>query len=291
MERSSKSHSFGGDWTEEKLLKVQKYLQEYTKALKNQPFITYYIDAFAGTGYRTVKKSAHKDDLLFPELGEDDTQRFLDGSAKKALKIIIPFSHYIFIEKSKSKAKELEALKDEHPERDIQIVIEDANLYLEKWCTAMGSYDRAVLFLDPFGMEVKWETISHIAQTKKIDMWYLFPAGGVMRHLRRDGKIDEKGLNNLNTIFGDNNWFNHFYDNIRQLGLFGNEDYIVKTADCEALKQFLLKKLKSIFSGVAENPLILCNSNNTPLYILCFAAGNEKGAKVALKIANYILKR
>jgi hypothetical protein len=29
---------------------------------------------------------------------------------------------------------------------------------------------------------------------------------------------------------------------------------------------------------------------NNPLYLLCFAAGNDKGAPIAVKIANHILK-
>ena len=41
---------FGGDWTEQKLEVVQKYLGAYTTALKNQPFKKLYIDAFAGSG-------------------------------------------------------------------------------------------------------------------------------------------------------------------------------------------------------------------------------------------------
>jgi len=45
------------------------------------------------------------------------------------------------------------------------------------------------------------------------------------------------------------------------------------------------------FAGVAENPLLLRNSKNNPLYLLCFASGNPRGAKTAIKIAQDILKR
>jgi three-Cys-motif partner protein len=44
-------HSFGGDWTREKLERVKAYLDAYMTALKNQRFKLGYIDAFAGTGY------------------------------------------------------------------------------------------------------------------------------------------------------------------------------------------------------------------------------------------------
>jgi len=46
-----------------------------------------------------------------------------------------------------------------------------------------------------------------------------------------------------------------------------------------------------VFADVAENPLVLRNSRNTPLYLLCFAAGNSEGAKTAVKIAQNILKQ
>lgn len=48
--------------------------------------------------------------------------------------------------------------------------------------------------------------------------------------------------------------------------------------------------LKTIFAGVAEQPGVLRNSANNPLYLLCFAVGNKKGAPVALRIAKHLLK-
>jgi hypothetical protein len=48
--------------------------------------------------------------------------------------------------------------------------------------------------------------------------------------------------------------------------------------------------LKSIFAGVSDTPGVLRNSANCPLYLLCFAAGSVKGAPIALKIANHLLK-
>ena len=64
-----------------------------------------------------------------------------------------------------------------------------------------------------------------------------------------------------------------------------------KTADHEAIGRFLVKQLKKIFPGVAENPLRLYNSTGCPLYLFCFAAANEKGAQTAVKIAQHILSK
>jgi hypothetical protein len=48
--------------------------------------------------------------------------------------------------------------------------------------------------------------------------------------------------------------------------------------------------LKTIFPGVAGEPAVLHNLTNSPLYLLCFAAANERGATIALDIANHLLK-
>jgi hypothetical protein len=52
-------HRFGGSWTEIKLNAVSDYLNFYTPLLNAKPspanpFETWYVDAFAGTGDRAV---------------------------------------------------------------------------------------------------------------------------------------------------------------------------------------------------------------------------------------------
>jgi len=46
-----------------------------------------------------------------------------------------------------------------------------------------------------------------------------------------------------------------------------------------------------VFAAVAEEPKVLRNSTNCPLYLLCFAVGNKQGAPIALRIANHLLKK
>jgi hypothetical protein len=53
---------------------------------------------------------------------------------------------------------------------------------------------------------------------------------------------------------------------------------------------YFVDRLKTIFPGVAERPAVLLNSERSPLYLFCFAAANEKGAPIALNIANHLLK-
>ncbi len=107
--------TFGGDWTEEKLNRVSKYLKAYSTIMKEYNFTYAYIDAFAGTGYRTLKDEEEPNTLLLPELVEQESKKFLDGSARIALQIKPEFKKYIFIEQDENKVNELEKLKIDFP--------------------------------------------------------------------------------------------------------------------------------------------------------------------------------
>lgn len=280
---------FGGSWTEKKLERVHKYLSAYTTIMNKQPFHFAYIDAFAGTGYRTLKESENSSELMFPEMLE-----FLDGSARVALKVEPRFDTYIFIEKDKDRFSELQKLKEDFPHlRDrIELVRADGNTHVQNLCSYnwLSSARRAILFLDPYGMEVKWQTIESIANTKAIDLWLLFPIGvAVNRLLRKDGQIDESIRKTLDEFFGTRDWFNEFYKENEELTLFENSSKLQKVANWEAIERYFIQRLQSIFTEVAKNPLRLYNSRGTPLYLLCFAVGNPKGAPIAVKIAQHIL--
>jgi hypothetical protein len=73
--------------------------------------------------------------------------------------------------------------------------------------------------------------------------------------------------------------------------LFGDVSRTEKAADLEAVGKYFVRRLETVFCRVAQNPLPLLNSCNCPLYLLCFAVGNPKGAPTAIKIAQDILRR
>jgi three-Cys-motif partner protein len=185
-----RAHRFGGDWTTAKLNVIAGYLRSYTTALKDQPskehpFVKGYIDAFAGTGYRDARQDDRDEDtsqaLLLPDLAGTEPQALLDGSARLALKTQPRFDRYIFIERSPERCAQLELLKQEFPDlaANIRIRPGDANAEIQELCSKEKDWSshRAVLFLDPYGMQVDWSTIQAIARTKAIDLWVLFPLG------------------------------------------------------------------------------------------------------------------
>ncbi len=297
--RGHGEHRFGGDWTTRKLEVLAKYLQRYTTALKNKPtprrpFRKLFIDAFAGTGYREARHSNadSSQSALFPDLAEPEPQALLDGSARLALRTEPQFDGYVFIERNAERCARLEGLKAEFSALADRIVIRqgDANTEIQALCSSDWRSQRAVLFLDPYGMQVEWTTIEAIARTKAIDLWLLFPLGiGVNRLLTRSGDIPESWRRRLTLLLGTDDWFEEFYQVSATPTLFGNDQELVK-AKMETIGRYFNNRLKGIFAGVASEPGVLRNSTNNPLFLLCFAVGNERGKEIALRIANHLLK-
>lgn len=295
-DRKDTEHKFGGEWTTVKLKVLAKYLQAYTTALKETPFQKLYIDAFAGTGYRDVRHDEEDDssqNTLFPDMAEPEPQLFLDGSARLALRVNPQFDQYIFIERSPERCARLESLKSEFPglASKIDICQEDANAKIQELCATDWRLTRAVLFLDPYGMQVEWKTIEAISKTKAIDLWLLFPLGiGVNRLLTKSGDIPNSWRRRLDLLLGTEDWYDEFYRVETTPTLFGeNKETLIKTK-METIGRYFNNRLKSVFVGVAEKPGVLRNSTNNPLYLFCFAVGNERGKDIALRIARHLLK-
>jgi hypothetical protein len=215
---SRSNHEFGGDWTEQKLDILDKYLGAYSaifrKNEKAKFFKTIYVDAFAGTGVIEQSNAESED---------DQAAKLLAGSASRAIRR--SFDKYIFIEKAADRVSKLQELKKTSGVgNNIEIRRGDANAELLK-------------------------------------------------------------------LINETDWKKKFYLKSNQGELWGGETVTTsRTADWRAVKTFFVERLQSVFSKVHPKPAVLRNSNNTPLYLLCFAAANPVGAKTALKIADHLLK-
>jgi hypothetical protein len=159
-------------------------------------------------------------------------------------------------------------------------------------CDGDWSPRRAVIFLDPYGMQVEWSTIEMISNTHAIDLWLLFPLGmGVNRLLKRSGDIPYSWRQRIDLLLGTTNWYEEFYKfEVTQQTLFGDTEERVIKASTATIGRYFNDRLGSIFAGVAPEPGVLRNSRNSPLYLLCFAVANMRGKDIALRIANHLLK-
>lgn len=291
----TQQHRFGGPWTVKKLEVLRKYLSAYTQVMKNTQFRTAYIDAFAGTGRIDAKRdpvSEHQ--RSFFEGDETDGTAFLDGSARVALKIEPPFDRYIFVERSQARCDELAQLKAEFHALADSIVIEcgEANHVIRTLCNRSWFGDRAVLFLDPYGMQVEWSTVEAISNTGAIDMWLLFPLGmGANRLITNDGEMPASWEARLTSFFGTEEWKDRFYARYPEKGLFGSREVRQKRVTEEGIKGYVSQRLDKLFPGVSSSVGRLKNSTGSTLYLLFFAAANPNGAAIARRIADSLLRK
>jgi len=295
----SREHKFGGQWTDEKLERIRKYLTAYTtifNANEQARFLsTTYVDAFAGTGHHVPSSTKNEMEALLWEVENDpEAQKFKKGSAAIALDVDPEFDNYLFIEKDPSKILELEALRSNHTTKAdrISIVADEANEVLGRFARETDwRKNRAVVFLDPYGMSVEWSTIQALGNTNGVDLWILFPLGQAVNRLLMRNQVPTGGwADALTRCFGTDEWQDEFYEPSAQMSLLDDSPGVQKVATFESIAKFFKKRLATCFSGVAENSLSLCNSKNSPLFLLCFASANEKGSKTAIRIANDLLR-
>ncbi|MGB2753488.1 MAG: three-Cys-motif partner protein TcmP [Phycisphaerae bacterium] len=284
--------AFGSGWTEKKLNILAAYLSKYNTVLKKQSFTRVYLDAFAGTGYRKKREREFAVRGIFADIEEEEPQRFLKGSAKRSLEVEPPFHKYIFVESDPAKVRALTRLKQEHKSKAgaITIVKDDANKFVRKYCRAENwRTTRAVVFLDPFATEVAWTTIKAVASTRAIDVWILFPLMAINRLLAKDPQ--KACWDRLTDVFGTEEWFERFYSTSRRNTIFGKPLKVIrKRCNFRQIGEFYRERLQAIFAGVCQKPTVFRNSRRSPLFQLFFAAGNARGAPIALRIADHLLR-
>jgi three-Cys-motif partner protein len=281
--KDTASHEFGGGWTVLKLEALKRYLPAFTTALSKRNFKLFYIDGFAGTGQCDISIN-----------GERKT---VDGSAKIALEVVPPFNEYWFIEKSDKNAQALNSLAAASNNKKIEILLEDANTALRGFCQRHDWRNtRAVLFLDPYGMQVEWQTLDIVAKTGGIDLWYLFPLSGLYRQMSiKADNIDNDKRNAISRCLGTDDWLNKFYSVPPQQNLFETPSMIREQGKTDGLLKYISDRLKTLFPSVSEPKILYQNeggdSPGAPLFALYFAVSNPSPSaqKVARPIADYIL--
>ncbi len=284
-------HEFGGVSTDLKLAMVKGYLTAFTTALQRRFEHLWYIDAFAGTGERTVRLEAQDGSLFDPPAGERVERR--PGSARIAIETNPPFDRIIFMDRNRRHCEALRLLRNKYPNRKIDIIEDDANIAIERLVTGHKWFNtRAVMFLDPYGMSVQWDTLKAIRGTKAIDVWYLVSLSGLFRQAARDhGAVDETKRAALTRMLGTTEWEDIWYKRAESEDLFGQVDETyARIANVEAIESFVTERLGTLFPKVLK-PLRLNNSRGTPQFALFFAISNSEPQAIGLatKIANHIL--
>lgn len=279
---------FGGAHTERKLKVLESYLRAYTTALSSKFHLTY-VDAFAGTG--EIPKAAVGG--LLPDIADADDVML--GSADRASRLTTPFDAYLLIEKNAAKAARLEAHVWQSPVSERCTVVQgDANDAIAKFCAAMDTKrERAVVFLDPYGSQVNWETVASLGQTRAVDLWYLFPAGmSVHRQVSTKGSVHETHEASLDRIFGTAEWRDRFVKTSTENDLFGAADAVEKLVTPESATEFFIERLRTEFNGVVLDSWLPLGRGGAHWYSLVFASANpsEKAIALTKRLATAVMR-
>jgi len=153
---------------------------------------------------------------------------------------------------------------------------------------------RAVLFLDPYGMQLEWSTLEKVAATKAIDVWFLFSLAGLYRQATRQlADIDEHKRAALTRMFGSDAWEKELYPKTVREDLFDgiSEEPRRRSADVAGLEVYAKTRLETIFAAVLKPlPLPLLKKPQRFLLFLCISNDDPKAIGLATKIGNHILR-
>jgi three-Cys-motif partner protein len=292
---------WGGSWTEKKLDAFESYVKAYLNIMNKNPYWkTIYFDGFAGSG--EIEKEINPLYLKL-ELPEEEESVY-KGAAERitSLNANYKFDYYYFIEKKQEAISSLESKIKNNvllKKSKYKCIAGNCNEELKNLAEALhktkSEYSNskkyaALILLDPFGMQIDWESISNLKDTKS-DVWILLPTAIIVNRLL-DHKGELKYTNKLQSFFGltEQEIREYFYIKTGQHNLFESEFEDLKKVynPIEKIADLYIKQLKTIWAFVSEKPLRLESSNGRPLFHFVFASNNKSAVNIAKDI---ILKK
>lgn len=296
-----------GPWAQAKLDILGRYLSAYTTVFhginrtraedRRDPFKTVYVDAFAGAGTARIRKGEPSAPAptalpLVETVRDQDpgVRLVIAGSPRRALEVAHPFDVYVFIEQAPDRLALLNELATEFGARlgpnRVLVRAGDCNAYLQNqlldprrdWRVWRG-----LVFLDPFGMDVPWETVERLGATRSIEVFINFPLHMcIQRFMRRNpDEITPAEYDRLDRYFGGRGWFDEAYE--RRTNMFAASAVVKRDDANERLLAWYRGRLAQHFGYVSPAGLI----NNTvggPLYYLIHAGPNKTGSKIASEV-------
>lgn len=297
--------TWGGKWTVEKLDAFEKYVRAYL-TIMNKHRDAYgwkllYFDGFAGSGSRNQEEEEQEVKIAYDLFEEEVTIEDLnvyEGAAERVVKIegskMRSFDHFYFVDKNEESCKALEEkLGCYNTNGKKHFLNKDANEAVKMLANTLRNNNdcKALAFLDPFGMQIDWASIETLKDLS-VDLWILVPTGVIINRLL-ERKIDQqKGLahaDKLQSFFGltESEIKSMFYTEAQMPTLFGEETVITKTRNSiRKIAQLYIKRLQGVFPYVTEDPLVLLNNHNVPIYHLVCASKNKTALKIAQDIIN-----
>jgi three-Cys-motif partner protein len=254
-----------GFWSEKKYSLMGGYCEIFNAGIKNKFKNRVYIDLFAGAGYAPIKGK----------------NKIVKSSSLIALSIPTPFTKYIFCEMDKEKISALEVrARREFPNTDMVFIHGDSNKNVDKIVEQvhkLGISTISFAFVDPFSLNLHFETIEKLSKVGRIDFLILL---ALMMNANRNihNFIDEESKV-IDLFIKKPNWRESFLK-----GETRKEDFIKFIADI--YDQNMLK-LGYKVKNEGLKPKVDADEYNLSLYYLAFYSKSPLGNKFFSEIQKY----
>ena len=310
MAKTDNTHvkGWGGPWTEQKLDCFTRYVKAYLTIMnayrEKYHWKLLYFDGFAGCGDRKLQEDALDKTIdIFGDQNVDEMDiNLYQGAAERVVRLeqeMAGFDFYYFSDKYEDNLTRLELKLAGYNTKGRKIFrANDANVETKNLAQAMKRdaetpqsvshpyHLKTLCLLDPFGMSIDWETIEQLAG-KSLDLWILVPTGSIIsRLIKNDGSL--MFPKTLERFFGlpQEQITERFYTKTYEPNLFGEEtEKVVKTKNVIAeIANLYCEQLGTLFPYVTNEPLVLYNRNNVPIFHFVCASFNKTAVKIAQEI-------
>lgn len=254
-----------GAWGEKKYKLVGGYCDIFTTGMRYKWGKLVYIDLFSGSGYARIK----------------DTNKIVKSSALISLSIPNKFDKYIFCEADEDKLNALKSrVEREFPNIDVEYVLGDSNENISKIVSIVPKHTdtQGILrfcFVDPFSLNLKFETIDKLSRVGKIDFLILLAL--LMDANRNFVYYVEENSKKIDDFIGDTNWRIPFKN-----GDVRSEDFIKFLSDKYDANMKNLGYVEPV-----DKHRVKIDNKNIPLYYLAFYSKNPRGNDFFKKVEKY----
>jgi len=250
-----------GRWAIEKLDYVARYINVFETSMRNKWSVRYYVDLMAGPGKNRLK----------------ETGQIILGSPLLALITTYPFTGYFFADLSEGNTQALQqrCTASPHCER-VNILTSDCNVLVENIVVRIKRDDWRSLnlaFLDPEGLELKWETVAKLASVRRMDLIINYPQGGLNRCMRQAFEAEHKTIVDL--FFGGQEW-REVYRSYLQRRLRGSIHRHLVDLYKGKLQNLGYQEVRRD-DETGDEPLIRNAARRAPMYRLLFASKHLLG--------------
>ena len=253
-----------GPWVVEKLDYLKRYIDVFETSMRKKWTRRHYIDLFAGPGKCVCRK----------------TGVIHLGSPLLALTTKYPFTDYIFVDSNPENIVTLEKRCDAlSASVHIQFIVDDANRVAEEIVQNVHRVPSLNLaFLDPDGLELRWETVATLAKIERLDLIIHYSQMGLTRTMPQ--AYESEGETIVDSFFGDKEWRKIYGEYCRK-----EESFLHRQLMDHYKSQLKELGYRETYRDdeVGAEPLMR-NERNAPLYRLLFASKHPLGLKFWEKI-------